>query len=219
MASSNPGSLPDAPNQQVRVALVERIKTLLAINDWTQQEAARLCGQRQPRISDLRRGAAARFSLDALVNIAAALERHSHTREGNAMEYTDEDGQRLAAEFMAKLASRPIQGRYPAATESSTTERGGKIVATSGISTVGGRVALVGDVVRYPNGSESRIVSGAGQTSVYLGQPIALVGSDLDNGDKINGPMHNGMAIVQYADEPPIKGLFERGDPTPRSNP
>jgi predicted XRE-type DNA-binding protein/uncharacterized Zn-binding protein involved in type VI secretion len=210
MASRNPGSLPDAPNQQVRVALVERIKTLLATNDWTQQEAARLCGQRQPRISDLRRGAAARFSLDALVNIAAALERHSNTREGNAMEYTEEDGLRLAAEFMAKVAARPVQGRYPVATESSTTERGGQVVASSGISTVGGRVALVGDVVRYPDGSETTIVSGAGVAMIYRGKPAAVVGSELENGDRIDGPAHNGLTFTQYADEAPIKGLLDR---------
>lgn len=33
MASHNPGSFPDAPNQQVRMALVECIKTPLPLND------------------------------------------------------------------------------------------------------------------------------------------------------------------------------------------
>lgn len=211
MATSNPGNLPDAPNQQIRAALIDRIQWLLATNDWTQQEAARLCGQTQPRISDLRRGATERFSLDSLVNIAAALERHSSSTQGGNMEYTEADGQRLVAEFMAKLAAKPIKGRYPAATESSTTERGGKIIASSGMHTTGGRIALVGDIVRYADGSEARIISGAGVASVYAGRPIALVGSELDNGDRITGPIHNGMVIVQYADEEPIKGLL---DPT-----
>lgn len=189
--------------------LIDRIQRLLASNDWTQEEAAHLCGQRQPRISDLRRGATERFSLDALVNIAAALERHSTTTEGGTMEYTEADGQRLVAEFMAKLAARPVQGRYPAATESSTTERGGKLIATSGFSTIGGRVAMVGDIVRYADGSEARIVSGAGVAALYEGRPLALVGSELDNGDRITGPIHNGMVIVQYADEAPITGLLD----------
>lgn len=189
--------------------LIERIQRLLANSDWAQEKAARLCGQRQPRISDLRRGATERFSLDALVNIAAALERHSSTTEGGTMEYTEADGQRLVAEFMAKLASKPVKGRYPAATESSTTERGGKIIATSGLCTVGGRVALVGDAVRYPDGSEAHIVSGAGAAMCYEHRAIALIGSALDNGDRITGPEHNGMVIVQYADEAPIKGLFD----------
>lgn len=209
MTTSNPGNLPDAPNQQVRAALIERIRVLLATNNWTQQEAARLCGQTQPRISDLRRGATERFSLDALVNIAAALAWHSTNTGGITMEYTEADGQRMVAEFMAKLAAKPVKGRYPAATESSTTERGGKPIATSGLQTAGGRIALVGDIVRYADGSEARIISGAGVASVYDGHPIALVGSELDNGDRITGPIHNGMVIVQYADEEPIRGLLD----------
>jgi predicted XRE-type DNA-binding protein len=38
-------------------------------------EAAERCGVTQPRINDLLRGRMSRFSLDALVNIAAALGR------------------------------------------------------------------------------------------------------------------------------------------------
>lgn len=209
MATSNPGNLPDAPNQQVRAALIERIQTLLIRNGWTQQAAARLCGQTQPRISELRRGVTERFSLDSLVNIAAALERQSTTVEGDTMEFTEADGERLAAEFMAQVAGKPVRGRYPAATQSSTTERGGRIAATSGLHTVGGRVALVGDLVRYPDGAETRIVSGAGAAMVCHGRSLAVVGSELDNGDRIIGPIHNGLVIVQYADEAPIRGLLD----------
>lgn len=126
------------------------------------------------------------------------------------MEYAEEDGLRLVADFMAKLAVRPVQNRYPVATESSTTERGGQVVATSGISTVGGRVDLVGDVVRYPDGSGTRIVSGAGVAMIYRGRPAAVVGSELENGDRINGPAHNGLTFMQYANEAPIKGLLDR---------
>ena len=104
---------------------------LLTNKDWTQQEAARICGQTQPRISGLRRDATERFSLDALVNIAAALARHTTTTEGDLMEYTEADGECLVAEFMAKIAAKPVKGRHPAATESSTTERGGRIVAAA----------------------------------------------------------------------------------------
>jgi len=125
------------------------------------------------------------------------------------MEYTEEEAQPLVAEFMAKIAARPVKCIYPIATESSTTERGGKVVASSGIITTGGRVAVVGDVVRYPDGSEARIISGSGEACVYLGRPMALVGSALDNGDSINGPMHNGMTVVQHADAAPIKGLLD----------
>lgn len=202
-------SAPDPTTTRVRDELIAKIKAQIAAGGWTQQKAAELSGLTQPRISDLLRGNTSRFSLDALVSISAALERHLTTNEGGTMDYTEADGQRLVAEFMAKLAARPVKGRYPAATESSTTERGGKIIATSGFSTIGGRVALVGDIVRYADGSEARIISGAGFASVYKGRSMALVGSELDNGDRITGPVHNGMVIVQYADEAPITGLLD----------
>lgn len=201
-------SAPDPTTTRVRDELIAKIKTQIAAGGWTQQRAAELSGLTQPRISDLLRGNTSRFSLDALVSVSAALERHS-TTEGGTMEYTKTDGQRLVAEFMARLAAKPVKGRYPAATESSTTERGGKLIATSGFRTIGGRVAMVGDIVRYADGSEARIVSGAGIAAVYEGRPLALVGSELDNGDSITGPVHNGMVIVQYADEEPIKGLLD----------
>lgn len=199
----------DPTTTRVRDELIAKIKAQIAAGGWTQQKAAELSGLTQPRISDLLRGNTSRFSLDALVSISAALERHLSTTEGGTMEYTEANGQRLVAEFMARLAARPVKGRYPAATESSTTERGGKLIATSGFSTIGGRVAMVGDIVRYADGSEARIVSGAGIAAVYEGRPLALVGSELDNGDSITGPVHNGMVIVQYADEEPIKGLLD----------
>ena len=211
-------SAPDPTTTRVRDELIAKIKAQIAAGGWTQQRTAELSGLTQPRISDLLRGNTSRFSLDALVSISAVLERHSSTTEGSNMEYTEADGQRLVAEFMAKLAARPVKGRYPAATESSTTERGGKLIATSGFSTIGGRVAMVGDIVRYADGSEARIISGAGVASVYAGRPIALVGSELDNGDHITGPIHNGMVIVQYADEAPIKGLLDPSYVPPQSD-
>ncbi|MEM8513770.1 putative XRE-type DNA-binding protein [Massilia sp. MP_M2] len=196
MTTSDLGKLPSVPNLQLRAALIARIQLLLASNNWTQQEAARICGQIQPRISDLRRGATERFSLDAFVNIAAALARYPITTEGGLMEYTEAYGERLVAEFIAQLEAKPVKGRYPAATECSITERGGRIVASRDLRTAGGRVALVGDIARYPDGGEARIVSGAGAALLYKGRMMALVGSELDNGDRITGPMHNGMMIV-----------------------
>ena len=52
----------EAANLRVRSELMDKISELIAANGWT-----------QPRISDLLRGRLSRFSLDALVNIAAAL--------------------------------------------------------------------------------------------------------------------------------------------------
>ncbi|MGH9607515.1 MAG: helix-turn-helix domain-containing protein [Terracidiphilus sp.] len=65
----------EAANLELRYELMERISAIVRQNGWTQAEAARRCGVSQPRISDLQRGRISRFSLDALVNIAAMLGR------------------------------------------------------------------------------------------------------------------------------------------------
>jgi predicted XRE-type DNA-binding protein len=68
----------EAANLRVRAELMDKIGAIIEENGWTQVEAARRCGVTQPRINDLLRGRIARFSLDALVNIAAALGRRVH---------------------------------------------------------------------------------------------------------------------------------------------
>jgi predicted XRE-type DNA-binding protein len=67
-----------AANLRARAELMQKIAARLRQHDWTQDnwtqaEAAKRCGVTQPRINDLLRGRVSRFSLDALVNIAAAL--------------------------------------------------------------------------------------------------------------------------------------------------
>jgi len=52
---------------------MQQIADIVKASDWTQAEAAARCGVTQPRINDLLRGRISKFSLDALVNIAAAL--------------------------------------------------------------------------------------------------------------------------------------------------
>jgi len=65
----------EAANLTLRSDLMMKIEAIVKKNGWTQAEAARRCGVTQPRINDLLRGRISRFSLDALVNIAAALGR------------------------------------------------------------------------------------------------------------------------------------------------
>jgi predicted XRE-type DNA-binding protein len=65
----------EAANLTLRSELMDEIETVIRENGWTQAEAAKRCGVSQPRINDLLRGRIARFSLDALVNIASALGR------------------------------------------------------------------------------------------------------------------------------------------------
>jgi len=63
----------EAANLRMRAALMRQIAELVRKNGWTQAEAAKRCGITQPRMNDLLRGKISRFSLDALVNLAAAL--------------------------------------------------------------------------------------------------------------------------------------------------
>ena len=67
-----------AANLQARAELIQQIIAIIKVNDWKQADAAIHCGVTQPRINDLLRGRVSKFSLDALVNIAAALGQRVH---------------------------------------------------------------------------------------------------------------------------------------------
>jgi len=68
----------EAANLKVRAELMRKIASLIQESGWTQATAADHCGTTQPRINDLLRGRISRFSLDALVNIAASLGQQVH---------------------------------------------------------------------------------------------------------------------------------------------
>ena len=68
----------EAANLRARAELARALSALVASEGWTQAEAARRCGVTQPRMNDLLRGRISRFSLDALVNMAAACGREVH---------------------------------------------------------------------------------------------------------------------------------------------
>ena len=68
----------EAANLRVRSDLMDKIAAIVEEKGWTQLEAAGHCGVTQPRVNDLLRGRISRFSLDALVNIAAALGHRVH---------------------------------------------------------------------------------------------------------------------------------------------
>lgn len=63
----------EAENLRLRSELMLGISELVRARGWTQTVAAKHCSIAQPRLNDLLRGKIDRFSLDALVNIAAAL--------------------------------------------------------------------------------------------------------------------------------------------------
>ncbi len=89
---------------------------------------------------------------------------------------------------------------------------GGEIItASTGIEIDDLRIACVGDRVRYPDGTESEIVSGAGFAMSYKGLPIAIVGSATDNGDVVISSLQNLAQVVEYADGDGIPGLLQQG--------
>jgi uncharacterized Zn-binding protein involved in type VI secretion len=78
-------------------------------------------------------------------------------------------------------------------------------------------VACVGDRVRYPDGSESVITSGAGHASTFANRPIALVGSHVANGDRIVARAQSiGEIVVLEGDAMP--GLLEPGYMPPQAS-
>jgi predicted XRE-type DNA-binding protein len=68
----------EAANMQAKAELMRQIVTIINKTNWKQEEVAKHCGITQPRVNDLLRGKISRFSLDALVNIAAALGQKIH---------------------------------------------------------------------------------------------------------------------------------------------
>ncbi len=69
-----------AENMRLRSALMMALKNHITHAEMSQTEAASLFGITQPRISDLTRGKINLFSLDALVNMAAAAGLHVEVR-------------------------------------------------------------------------------------------------------------------------------------------
>lgn len=65
-------SAEQAENMKLRSSLMLALEQTITRNQWSQEQAATLLGVTQPRISDLKRGKISLFSLDTLVNMAAA---------------------------------------------------------------------------------------------------------------------------------------------------
>ncbi len=65
-----------AENMRLRASLMIALEQYIQRNGMSQEQAARLLGVTQPRISDLMRGKISLFSLDMLVNMVAAAGLH-----------------------------------------------------------------------------------------------------------------------------------------------
>lgn len=111
---------------------------------------------------------------------------------------------------------RKIVARYPLATIGSRTGRGGEVIIEGQGQYIDPyRIACVGDRVRYPDGSESVIVSGAGEASKFADKPVAVVGSHIANGDRIVASLQSIGEIVLYEGDAPISGLLQPSYPMP----
>ena len=63
----------EALNMKLRAGLIREIQAKVEAMVWTQAETAKQLGITQPRVSDLLSGKLSKFSLDALVNMLAAM--------------------------------------------------------------------------------------------------------------------------------------------------
>ncbi|MCA8244356.1 MULTISPECIES: PAAR domain-containing protein [Burkholderia] len=91
----------------------------------------------------------------------------------------------------------PASPRYRLAVRGATTARGGALREVTGTWETGvrlGRAGVVGNQIHYADGSTARIVSGLGRVDNGDFQPLAFVGSELDNGDVItDSPERDGL--------------------------
>ena len=79
-------SAPEAANMTARADLLLAIRECVRSWDLPQEQAAARLGLTRPRLNDLLRGKLDKFSLDAMVNIAAAagLKLHIHVESTKA---------------------------------------------------------------------------------------------------------------------------------------
>lgn len=69
-------STEQAENMRLRASLMMALERYVTRNGMSQEQAAKLLGVTQPRISNLMRGKISLFSLDMLVNMVAAAGLH-----------------------------------------------------------------------------------------------------------------------------------------------
>lgn len=110
-----------------------------------------------------------------------------------------------------KRETRTLRGIFAVATEGARTRWGGEVVTASAHTMIDGRrVTTVGDTVRYPDGSEATISSGAGASANDSGHVLALVGSHVDNGDYVIWTPNAGLSITEFM-ETPTEGFLVEG--------
>lgn len=124
-------------------------------------------------------------------------------------------------ERSAYFHKHPVKAIYRVAVAGSLTLRGGVVDEFNPSSKEGHKIKLSNDQwasvategcqVTYPDGSTARILTSAGRMSVSMGKGIALVGSQLDNGDEITStPQSTEMLLCREGVPVPDDFLAER---------
>ncbi|MCT4708724.1 hypothetical protein MUA04_00505 [Enterobacteriaceae bacterium H11S18] len=126
------------------------------------------------------------YTNELTTEMLAAFDQSPFTTEQLAE--MNEEARNLIAERNTYNLTHPVTAAYLIATEGSLTRDGGTVISEYNgqqIELENGtlvNVSIVGDEVRYPDGTTAKITTGVGNTS---GKSAALVGSLLDNGDEI----------------------------------
>ena len=113
---------------------------------------------------------------------------------------TEEIQQRILAE--QEFINKQPHKNFLAATHGSKTKNGGLVKASihQQVKAEGHLIAAVGDEAIYQDGSNSKIISGAGEEGKIEGFEVALVGSRLENGDEIIESLQSSFVFRLYAD-------------------
>ncbi|MGU7774933.1 hypothetical protein ACV229_32750 [Burkholderia sp. MR1-5-21] len=94
----------------------------------------------------------------------------------------------------------PSRPRYRLPVKGATSAKGGVLREATGTWDAGdllGKSAVVGNVVHYADGSTAQIISGLGIADYLDFAPLAFVGRELDNGDKItDSPEREGRGFA-----------------------
>ncbi|MCH9300409.1 hypothetical protein [Pantoea allii] len=136
--------------------------------------------------------------------LLAAMDQSPFTSEQLAE--MSSEARALVAEQAAFCRQHPVNAIYRLAVAGSLTERGGVADEFNAEPEQGYKhrlsnglwasVLTEGCTVSYPDGSTAQIISSAGREYTWEDRGIALVGSELDNGDVIiSTPQSSGMLV------------------------
>lgn len=124
----------------------------------------------------------------------------------------DAEVRQQVEEQQAFCRQHPVTAIYRVAVAGSLTRRGGVADEFSTAPDDGCKIRLdngewasvltVGCTVTYPDGSTAKIISGAGELYTLEERGVALVGSQLDNGDEIISTPQNMSLLDERRDVP-----------------